>query len=283
MNHRGRVAPVRVGPRAPWLQRRLVWLPAAVAAVWLALLLAAGVPEPVRAEEADPVALARSFGAAWNAHDVEAVVAHFASDAVVREPRLVWETAPDGSTVTHVVYGGHLTGAHDVYGTGAYGSPFTLEGGAVVWRGTERIREWAYRLFALRHRAEADGYTADAERVTWRYRAHVDHYQLIVGVPAAEGAAAMTARGGRITELELTPAAGSLRLREAAVRAALSRAAATACAGATERVTSRPPAREAGVTAPDSIWPLAAAGLGAAAGALSVVRGRARRAQRPGA
>ena len=252
-------------------------------ALWLALLLAGGVPEPVQAQELDPVAVARSFSVAWNAHDVDAVVAHFAPDGVVREARLVWEMANDGSTATYVVYGGHLTGAHDAYGTGAHGSPpFTLEGGAVVWCGSGRIRAWAQRLFALRHRAEADGYTADAERVTWCYRARVDHYQLISGVPAAEGTAAMTARGGRITELVLIPAVESLQVREAAVRAALARAAAAARTAATEPVTSRPPARGVRATAADDYWQLAAAGLGAAAWALSTVRGRARRARRLG-
>jgi hypothetical protein len=248
---------------------------------WLALRLAGGEPGPARAQEADPVAVARSFGVAGNARDAEAVVAHFARDAVVREPRLVWDTAPDGSTVTLVVYGAHLTGAHDAFMYSVPGSPpFTLEGEAIAWRGPGRIREWAQRLFALRHRAAADGFAADAERVTWRYRVQVDHYQIIPGVPAAEGTAAVTVRGGRITELELAPAAGSLEAREAAVRAALSHAAPPRTRWPPNQQPAGHQLRGAGATASESYWPLAAACLGVGAWVVSTIRGRARRARR---
>src|SRR5687768_12914166 len=70
----------------------LLWLMAGGAAAWLAL----AAPAAVEAQEADPVALARAFGAAWNAHDLDAVAAFFAPDGVVHVPGTVWRPGDDG-------------------------------------------------------------------------------------------------------------------------------------------------------------------------------------------
>ena len=66
-------------------------------------------------------------------------------------------------------------------------TPFAVEGDAAAWRGHAGVREWARALFALRHQADATGHTEEQGRVTWRYRARVDPYQAVPGVPPAEG------------------------------------------------------------------------------------------------
>src|SRR5262245_12139554 len=93
----GTAAPVGGPPAAgPRRRRRWAWgggdgfaLGAALPALALAVgLVAPGLsaaqdltPSP------DPVPLARAYTAAWNAHDLAAVLACFAPDAVVRERR----------------------------------------------------------------------------------------------------------------------------------------------------------------------------------------------------
>src|SRR5688572_22949016 len=70
--------------------------------------------------------------------------------------------------------------------------------------GPEDIREWARQLFALRRRTEASGFALvgvpdELDRsVVWRYRAHVDLFQQVPGVPPAEGIAIATTRSGAI-------------------------------------------------------------------------------------
>jgi hypothetical protein len=233
----------------------------------------------------DPEVLVRSFGVAWNAHDIDAVVAHFAPDAVVRQST--------GVTVTVSYYASGMDGfvdLRDVFGARLTASPsqapFAVEGGAAVWRGQTGVREWARLLFTLRHRAEVTGYATADGRVTWRYRAHVDPYQTIPGVPRAEGTAAATVRGGWITELSLSMPADRVAQREAALNAAA--AAAVRRAGAVSGASASR-SRFAGSPAPvptppdttDASAPLTVAALGAAASAFSIVCSRTRQRAGP--
>jgi hypothetical protein len=110
--------------------------------------------------------------------------------------------------------------------------------------------------------------------VTWHYRAQVDPYQTIPGLPPVEGTATATVRAGRITVLALASAPESIERRTAALSAHSAAAMATQRGGATAPfVAPRPTSTPAPPGSADLGVPLAVAGLGAAAWALSVARG----------
>ncbi len=80
---------------------------------------------------ADPLSVVRNFDAAWNAHDVEGVLAFFADDAVVR-----MEPAPPDE------FGG-------------------------VYTGKEQIRAGFVEPFMPGFHVESSGHQVAGDRVTW--------------------------------------------------------------------------------------------------------------------
>jgi hypothetical protein len=258
----------------------LLALPLAPAAFPIATRTVAAQSQP-----GDALSVARAFDTAWNRHDLDAVVAAFAPDAVVRQAT-TFTSSGGGHVVVADVYGARLQ-----YGVGA--EPYTVEGDEVVWRGRAAIRLWAVALFALRHRADASGFTfargpgdlgdggeGDERNVAWLYRAHVDFFQAIPGVPPAEGTATVTVRAGAITALALDGSVDARTRRDEAVSASL-QAAGERSALAQSQVPVAVPAVPAVVLqAPawqDGAWPLSLVALGVGAYALALGRGRARR------
>lgn len=148
------------------------------------------------AQEPDLLPLAQAFTAAWNAHDLGAVLAFFAPDAVVRErrgdvPPDVWDTH-DPQVVRKYLHDSH-DGAGDLY-----------DPGGLVWAsGPQAIAVWAAERFAANHRAAAGRYRAAGGAVGWRYQQFSDPSQRVPGVGPLEGTAEAVVRGGRITLLTL--------------------------------------------------------------------------------
>ena len=179
----------------------------------LALAVGLVVPGPGAAQELpsapEPVPLAEAFTAAWNAHDLPAVLALFAPDALVRErrgevPPAVWD-AHDPQVVR-----AYLADSRD----GLNDNP-----SALVWvTGHREIAAWAAAAFAHHHRFAAAPYRAAGDTVVWRYREFVDPYQRAPGVSPAEGDAEAVVRAGRIARLSLvqSPASVQQQRREGA-------------------------------------------------------------------
>jgi hypothetical protein len=128
------------------------------AVAWLPLLpilaLAMGLVAPGRspaqglaASDSDLVYLARTYTAAWNAHDLAAVLACFAPDAVVRErqrhvPPDVWDTHDPQVVRTYL---------DDAHGGDTY------DPGGLAWAmGPQQIAAWAAARFARHPRVAAD-------------------------------------------------------------------------------------------------------------------------------
>ena len=113
-----RAPPPRAAPRPSRSTRR-----AAAAAAALGLVLAGGrgareAAAGVHPRAADATALAAAFAAAWAAHDLEAVVALFADDAVVRQ------RGAEIAVVSDPLYGPSVT-VRDAFGVGLdyFGDP----------------------------------------------------------------------------------------------------------------------------------------------------------------
>jgi ubiquinone/menaquinone biosynthesis C-methylase UbiE len=237
------------------------------------------------------VAFARAFNAAWNAHDVEGVVACFAPDATVRQTRARVADPADAVVAPPVI--------EDVYGAGPRAladahDPGTWARGEVLWaRGPAEIRAWLPPFFAAGHRLEAAAYRAGADVVTWHFRAFADPYQQVRGVVPAEGTAALEVRAGRAVALDLETDGETVARRARQFDAALSGRLAAAWAALRLPATASPrtgppgpaaapeaPAR--GSAAPDGPEPRLLLGLvGAAALAGRLARQR-RRASAPG-
>jgi len=177
-------------------------------ALWLAF------PQPLHAQGATLVAVAAAFTAAWNAHDVEGVLAGFAPGAEVRQTGVVLVPAGDGSPTGLAV--------EDVYGTGpwalaeATGARDGTESEVLWATGLPEIRVWLARLFAADHRIEASGYVVEGDTVIWRYRAFAAPSQRVAGAAPAEGTARLVVRAGRILALVVAsdPATVARRARQ---------------------------------------------------------------------
>jgi hypothetical protein len=218
---------------------------APVCAGWLA------TPRPLHAQA--PVPVAEAFTAAWNAHDLPAVLALFAPDAVVRErrgdvPPHVWGTRDPQVALAH------LDGAAD---RGSYDP----DGFAWV-TGRPQIAAWAAVAFAHRHRYVAGPYRAAGDTVGWPYRAFADPYQLLPGVGPTDGDAEAVVRGGRITTLSLVGSSESLRRRGGEADASYARAMATRRAAPDSDEPSVPLSGPPRAAEPAPVgWPLALGGL----------------------
>ena len=231
------------------------WSRRAAALLPLALLgpAAVGVPaRPVAAQPAEAVAVATTLNAAWNARDVEAVVALCADDAQILQRD------------AEVTVAGLNVSARDVYGVPLHyvGDPPRATGRLVTWaRGAPEIRVWAQRLLAAGHRMRADAYraTGDGATVTWAYAATADAFEDL-GVAPATGTVEATVRGGKIAALTLASDPASVRAREAGYERAVATAVAHATAVAASGVRRRTPDTQ-GRSAPGGGPWLVAAGL----------------------
>ena len=229
-----------------WLAPAALTLAAAAPLAWAGGTVGAAAdgwhdPDP------DLAAFARAFGAAWSAHDLEAVLAFFASDAVV---------------------------AFD------YGASGDLEDGPGEYRGAAGRLSLPVGVAVLlgdgvqldldgRREAPVAFGGAPATVVRWPYR----RAERGSALPPEVGTDAVVVRGVTILAYTRRPDGASRAARAVALERALD-------ARATR--TARQPAADAGAAprapeAPDASWPLRLAGLGA--GAALLVRGR-RRARR---
>jgi hypothetical protein len=232
-------------------------------ALWLAC------PRPRRAQAADPVPVAAAYAAAWNAHDLEAVLALFAPDAVVRGrtgvvPAAVWDTRDPRVVRTY------LDGAHD---------GLSYDAGGLAWMtGHQEIAAWAAGRFARNHRYAVGPPRAAGDTVGWPYRAFINPFQLVPGVGPAEGDAEAVVRGGTITVLSLVESPASVRRQRGEGEAALARVRATHRAPPLgDEAGERPsgPVRAAAAAEPTPVaWPLALGGLALLAGGTGALRRR---------
>lgn len=142
-------------PRSAMRWRPARLLLAVAAARWLA------TPRPLHAQEPDLVPFAQAYTAAWNAHDLDGVLAFFAPDAVVRArwgdvPPAVWDSRDP--KVAHAYLAGAGTGDHD--------NP-----GGLVWAsGPPALATWAAARFAQGRRAAAGQYCTAGGTVAWQYQ-----------------------------------------------------------------------------------------------------------------
>ena len=250
---------------------------AAVLGLAVAGALAAGTGVAAAAPESALIASARAFTAAWNAHDLDAVLALFAPDAVVRVrrgavPPEVWDSRDP--QVVRAYQDGADAGAN-------------YDAGGFVWAtGRSQIAAWAAAHFKEHHRFAAGPPRAAGGTVGWPYRAFVDPYQLLPGVGPTEGDAEAVVRGGRIATLTLVESSASVRRRGGEADAGFARAMATRRAApywdepAGVSVPPGGPRGAARAAEPTPVgWPLALGGLGLlAAGAAAQ---RPRRPRRP--
>jgi hypothetical protein len=185
----------------------VVALRSALPALALVLGLAApgrsaaqGLPPPVP----NLVPVVQAYTAAWNAHDLPAVLALFAPDAVVRErrsevPPHVWD-ARDPQVVR-----AYLDGSN-------YGDSF--DAGGLTWAmGHRQIAAWAAARFARNHRFAVGPYGAAGDTVGWSHREFIDPFQLAPGIGPTDGDAEAAVRGGRITVLSLIHSPASVQRR----------------------------------------------------------------------
>ena len=244
----------------------------------LGLVLGLGLLAPGRsAAQGSPPApalipVAQAYTAAWNAHDLAAVLACFAPDAIVRErwgavPPDVWDTRDP--RVARAYLDNAFAG--EAYATHGF-----------AWAtGRPEIAAWAAARFAQRHRFATDQHHATGDTVAWRYQEFVDPFQRTPGFSPTEGSAEAVVRAGRITVLTLVRSPASAERQRAEADAALA-ALRTATHRASQRAAGpgAPPqlpeaARGDPSDAPSAAaWPLALGGLAALGGVTAALRRR---------
>jgi ketosteroid isomerase-like protein len=243
---------------------------AAVLAAALAVSASAASAAPLRpGRESDATALAWAFTAAWNAQDLDAVLACFAPDAVVRErrgdvPAHVWDVR-DPQVVRAYLDDAPESRNYDAC--------------ALVWvTGRRQIAAWAAARFARRDRFVAGPYRPTGDTVNWSYQAIDDLAQRLLGVGPLEGDAEAVVRGGRITVLTLVVSPEAVQRQQGEEAAVLALAATRRATPepAAPGVPPRRPPRDSAAAPTGVAWPLALAGL-ALLGAATVTLHRRRR------
>jgi ketosteroid isomerase-like protein len=230
-------------------------------ALTLALVFAAGGYPPRRlhahaAPAPDRVTVAQAYTAAWNAHDLDAVLACFAPDAVVRQFR--GEVPSD------------MRDARDPRVVRAY--PDDARAGEadepriLTWvTGHQQIAAWATARFAQHHRFAAAPPLAAGDTVRWQYREFFDPFQRLPGVGALEGSAEAVVRDGRITRLTFVQSPASVQRQRDELAAYGDRRRATvpgpASSGDGSGLQPHGPRRRAAAEPTNLIWPLALGGL----------------------
>jgi hypothetical protein len=233
------------------------WLaPAALALVAAAPLAGAAAPAaaPGRPDrEADLLAFAQAFAAAWSAHDLEAVFALFAPEAVITFDSGPASDPEDG----HTEYRGGggprplRAGVAVLMGASVQVDPGGLQAAPVVFGGAPAtVARWPYR-----HAALPPG--------------------PLPPVPPEVGMDEVVVRGGRIVAYTRTPD-GEARVARAR---ALERATSAVALRSAHPTAAPAGAAQRSPEATGAVWPLGLAGLGASAALL--VRWRRRQA-RPG-
>ncbi len=140
------------------------------------------LPVSLQAQGTDPVSVLQASDAAYNAHDLEAISALFADDAV---RQLIPPASPDSSG---------------------------------IFRGKQEIRAQWQREFALHARVERIGeYQASGETVTGRARYWDDSLSQL-GVAPIEYTIQATVKDGKITSSIVTTTPESLTKIQAAVQ-----------------------------------------------------------------
>ena len=219
-----RAPPPRTAPGQSRATRRAAARGAALGLVLVGVHDARKAAAGVHPGETDVTALAAAFAAAWAARDLEAVVALFADDAVVRQRGA--EIA-----VEDAIYGPSVA-VRDAFGVGVdyLGDPPPRDPHdprAVVWAaGRPQIRAWARRLFASGQAATVYAHGAGAVEaadptVRWAYRATAEPYQRLPGVGPTAGTVEIAGRAGRIVSVTIEPDADSVRARDVAIARAL--------------------------------------------------------------
>jgi hypothetical protein len=211
----------------------------------------AGAPEAALAHEAALAALATAYTAAWNAEDLDAVVALFAADGAVRQRDP--EIGAHGPTVV----------VRDSYGRAlSYdGDPPPGDREGVTWAADRAwVRAWARPLLAAHHRVAATGHRVSGDTVTWEYQAVLGDART-PGVTPSAGTAELAVRGGQIAALTLTSDRAAVAAHEASlIRAAVASAATAAqAAAAPSGVRRRTPDTQGRGTLAMGPWILAAA------------------------
>ena len=241
----------------------------------LGLGLGLGLAAPGRSAAQGPppppelVPVAQAYTAAWNAHDLPAVRALFAPDAVVRErwgpvPPEVWETREPQ------VVRAYLEGSHD-------GDNYDTGGFAWV-TGRPAIAAWAAARFAQHHRFRAGPYRGAGDKVSWPYQEFVDPFQRTPGASPLDGDAEALVRDGLIAVLSLVQAPASVRRQRDEAATAFDRAMATQRASPLQGERGGAPLQPPrGPAAPTGVaWPLGLAGLALLSAATVMLRRRRR-------
>jgi hypothetical protein len=224
-------------------------------------LLALGVatrwalaPTDALAQQADLVAFAQAYTTAWNAHDLAAVLACFAPDAVVRHrdamvPEAAWASEEAMRQYLYAEEGWH------------YG---------LVWaRGAADVADVTERAFAAHAHTDTSAYRTAGETVTWRYVLHEDPFHQFPGVGPVTGVAEAVVRGRQIVQISTVHDADSVQRRHAALLAHLGVAPTTAAARPLQARRTQD-----GVEPTPLAWPLTFGGLAAAGSLLAAWRRR---------
>jgi hypothetical protein len=230
--------------------------PALLAGALATLALWVTVPAELLAHEAEVIALAQAYNAAWSAQDVGAVLAFFAPEAVI--------------------YADRARPASDDHQ------------GEVVWAtGAPQLRGWVqarlasnYRVQATNYRGLAPRYQGDGDAVAWDFKEYADPHEAL-GIEPLVGTAIAVVRAGHIVALYIADDPMSVERRDTAYRAALLAHASPSAAG---QFVSGPAAlASAGPRASDPTeridarWAIGVGCLGAAAAVVA----RLRRDRRP--
>ena len=214
----------------------------------------------MHAQAPDLLPVAQAYTAAWNAHDLAAVLACFAPEAIVRERR--------GGVPLHVWDSRDPQVVHEYLRTTNDGHEDDIN--VFTWAtGQQQIASWAATRFAQRHRMAAGEYRAAGDTVSWPYQQFSDPYQSTSGVGPLEGTAEAVVRGGRITLLTLVLSPGSVARQRSEADAAIDRATASYRArlapliggGSSSRPNGHGRDGPAAAEPPDAAWPLALGGL----------------------
>jgi len=220
-------------------------------------------PRRLHAHAPDASAVVQAYLAAWNAHDLDAAMAHVAPGAVIRYR---------GAGVSDARWDATRRGPPEEGGHGEDTS-------GVDWvAGTEAIRTHLWAEFAWNPHVETANHRATADGVAWTYRLRQDPEQRLPGVGPIEGRAEAVVHAGRITHLSFAHDPASVARRNAAVAVVLRRRVTApnppASGGARPNSPSRG-SRDGAAEDPSPVaWPLALSGLALLAAGAAAVRRR---------
>lgn len=214
--------------------------------LWLA-----GAPRAA-AQQRDLAPFAQAYNAAWNARDLDAVLAFFAPDAIVLDTVADSDKPP------------------------------------ASWVGEDAIRARMRTAFLAQSHVDTSTYQTSAQRsgetVTWRYRLWENPYQQWPGVEPVDGTAEAVVQAGQIIRLRTAHDSDSVHRRSdalfAAARSRVPQLGAPAAPGlAPAQDASRPQPRQTrdGAEPTRPAWPLALGSLALLGALTRVLRRRGSR------